>query len=96
MAHTALAIMLLRQAVVYLLADLQGLQTSHEDSSSAFDLSQLGQPRDLLDLLKLAYYSSGGGNTSRSSPFGKLWSLIDALMRADSEAQLARWDARST
>ena len=86
MAHTALAIMLLRQAVVYLLADLQGLQSSHEDSDSVFDLSQLGQPRDLLDLLKLAYHSSGGGNTSKSSSFGKLWGLIDALMRADGEA----------
>ena len=84
-AHTALAIMLMRQAVIYLLADMQGLQTSHEDSDSAFDLAQLGQPRDLLDLLKLAYHSSGGGNTGGGSPFATLWSLIDTLMRADSE-----------
>ena len=90
-AHTSLAIMLLRQAVVYLLADMHGLQRSHEDEASAFQLDQLGQPRDLLDLLKLAYHSSGGsGGTSlaatasaSTSPFAKLWSLMEALVRTD-------------
>ena len=65
---------------------MQTLQTSHEDADSAFDLSQLGRPRDLLDLLKLAYHSSGGGHTGGGSPFATLWALIDALMRADDEA----------
>ena len=84
-AHTALAIMLLRQAVLYLLADMEGLQHSHEDARSAFDLEQLGQPRDLLDLLKLAYHSSGGGASVGGSPFAKLWSLMEGLVRADGD-----------
>ena len=97
-AHTALAIMLLRQALVYLLADMGALQQSHADGASAFKLDQLGQPRDLLDLLKLAYHSSGGsgvggaalgatvGRGGNSSPFAKLWGLMESLVRPDNEA----------
>ena len=42
-----LAILLLRQAVLCLLSDLQGLQRAHEDASSAFDLQHLGRPREV-------------------------------------------------
>lgn len=81
--------MLLRQSVLYLLADVQGLQRSHDDAESAFHLEQLGQPRDLLDLLKLAYHSSSGASLGGASAFAKLWSLMESLMKADSEtAQL--------
>jgi len=90
-AHTTLGIMLARQAVLYLLADVQGLQRSDADSQSAFNLQQLGQPRDLLDLLKLAFYSSGGRHFSGgASPFAKMWSLMESLMNAESDtAQLS-------
>ena len=44
-AHTTLAIMFVRQAVLHLLADVTALQRSHDDADSAFVLEQLGQPR---------------------------------------------------
>ena len=81
-AHSTLAIMLLRQSVLYLLADVQGLQCSHDDAESAFDLEQLGQPRAILDLIKL-------GSLDGTSAYTKLWSLLESLMKADNEtAQL--------
>ena len=82
-AHTALAILQLRQAVLSLLSDLSGLQASHEDEESIFDLEQLGKPRELLDLLKLAYHSSSGAEGGGA--FSKLWSLIDALMKPEDD-----------
>lgn len=89
-AHTTLGIMFVRQTVLSLLADVQGLERSHADSESAFNLQQLGQSRDLLDLLKLAFHSSGGSQMGGvASPFSKLWSLMESLMNASSEtAQL--------
>lgn len=48
-------------------------------------MPQLGKPHDLLDLLKLAYHSTGGGSVGDDSPFAKLWGLMEGLMRADME-----------
>ena len=85
-AHTALSIILMREAVIYLLADMAGLQRSHEDESSAFDISHLGRAHELLDLLKLACHSmSFRSITGDDSPFAKLWGLLEELMQADQE-----------
>lgn len=40
-AHTMLAILLVRQAVLCLLSDMQGLKSAHDDATSAFDLEQV-------------------------------------------------------
>lgn len=78
--------------MLFLLSDLQALQRSHDDPASPFDLSQLGRPRELLDVLKLAYHSSGseGAEGSGSSSFGKLWRLMEELLGAESASPTAQ------
>lgn len=91
-AHTMLAILLVRQSVLCLLSDIQCLKESDEDATSAFSLEQLGRPRELLDLLKLAYHSSGhssvGGGSAGSIAFSRLWGMIEGLMRGGRDAAL--------
>ena len=82
-----LAILLMRQAVLCLLSDMQGLKSAHEDKSSAFDIEQLGRPRELLDLLKLAYHSSGGGASDGSMAFSRLWAMLEGLVKNGDDAQ---------
>ena len=96
-AHTTLAVLLLRQVMLFLLADLQALQRSHDDPTSPFALEQLGKPRELLDLIKLAYHSSGSkgnaeadkgsyltGGGTHTTPFAKLWRLMEEVLGAES------------
>jgi hypothetical protein len=85
-AHTMFAILLLGQAALYLLSDMQGLKSAHEDEASAFDLEQLGRPRELLDLLKLAYHSSGGGGADGAMAFHRLWTMLEGLVRGGADA----------
>eukprot|EP00965_Chrysotila_dentata_P158548 5236879-Pleurochrysis_carterae.AAC.1 len=80
-AHMMLAILLARQAILCLLSDFENLQSSHEDADSAFNLQQLGRPREVVDLLKLAFHSSEGGGAANSSAFDKLWGVMQGLTR---------------